>query len=146
MPLKKNHFEKQKRNLQLSLNIPFVPFGKREKKGKNSPHSTPPHPTSETTPHKKGEKNSTLPSSLFKLSPLNPSTQEKKKATPRFSPYLLSWLLILGPLYVLGVSSHNDASIRHVGQSQQKASCFSILITDSPKRWEFGYGPQKLEP
>jgi len=31
IPPKKNHFEKQKRNLHLSLNIPLVPFGKGEK-------------------------------------------------------------------------------------------------------------------
>jgi len=74
MPQKQNHFEKQKRNLQLSLNIPLISPGKGEKKEKESPHSTPPHPTSDTTPHKKREKNSTLPSSLFKFSPLNPST------------------------------------------------------------------------
>ncbi len=43
MPWKKNHFEKQKRNLQLFLNIPLVPFWKGEKKGKTSPHSTPPN-------------------------------------------------------------------------------------------------------
>jgi len=64
MPPKKNHFEKQKRNLQLSLNIPLVPFAKGEKKGKKSCHSTPPHPTSETTPHKKGEKKLNPPLSI----------------------------------------------------------------------------------
>ncbi len=41
MPRKKNHFENQKRNPQLSLNIPLVPFGKGEKI--TSLHSTPPN-------------------------------------------------------------------------------------------------------
>ncbi len=83
MPLKKNHFEKQKISLQLSLNIPLVPFGKGEKNGRKSPHSTPPHPTSETTPHKKGEKKNQLSPPLYLNFPLNPSTEEKKKPTPR---------------------------------------------------------------
>jgi hypothetical protein len=45
MPPKKKHFEKQKRNLQLSLNIPIVPFGKGGEKGGKitSLHSTPPN-------------------------------------------------------------------------------------------------------
>jgi hypothetical protein len=73
MPPKKNHFEKQKSNLQLSLNIPLIPFGKEEKKGKNTPHSSPPQEPQKQLLGRRGKKSQlNSPLLLFKFSPLNP--------------------------------------------------------------------------
>ncbi len=55
--------------------------------------------------------------------------------------------MILCPLYALGLSSHNDASIRHVGQSQQKASFFfQFLWQIHQKDGSSGMGHKNLNP